>query len=278
MWRYPYLTDQFGFHEGNSILHRLNPLAKFLSLMLMLLGILIYPSIVVSILFLISLIIGFFAAGISFKVNQKRVQFIFVFGLLLFALQVLVTPNGNILVYLIPEINGLGPFVPITDYGVSLGLIFSLRFLLIVLSSMLFVSITDPTLLAHSFAKCGVSYRYSFALIIALRFLPLFDTESEMIRMAQQSRGITTEIRSIRGISKLLRYTFRPLLVSALSRVDALSMSMDGRGFGYASDRTYVRNAEWRFQDTILVVSLFAYLCICFLLSFGLLQFPVALF
>jgi energy-coupling factor transporter transmembrane protein EcfT len=87
--------------------------------------------------------------------------------------------------------------------------------------------------------------------------------------MAQKSRGITPEVTGFRKIIRTVQYTFFPLLVSALSRVDSLSMSMDGRGFGYSTDRSYLRKSSWRVSDTIVTVFAICFLAVCLLLSTG---------
>jgi energy-coupling factor transport system permease protein len=177
--------------------------------------------------------------------------------------------NGTILGFVIPQLNNFGPFLPITDYGIERGLSIALRFLLIVLSSMLFVAVTDPTLLAHSLTKLKISYRYSFALVIALRFLPLFDSENQVVRLAQKSRGIQPEVGGLRKILRTIQYTFFPLLVSSLSRVESLAISMDGRGFGYSENRKYFRKSQWRISDTLLLVLGLGYIVLCLMLALG---------
>jgi energy-coupling factor transport system permease protein len=189
--------------------------------------------------------------------------------LFLLFLQVLATPNGTILTFLIPQLGELGPYFPVTDFGIERGITLASRFLVIVFSSMLFVSITDPTLLAHSLARFGIPYKYSFALVIALRFLPLFDNEMNTVKMAQISRGISFEVRGLSKILRAIRYTFFPLLVSALSRVDTLSISMEGRGFGYAKNRAYLRKSEWNYSDSIFLLFLLGFFFICVLLALG---------
>jgi energy-coupling factor transport system permease protein len=129
--------------------------------------------------------------------------------------------------------------------------------------------VTDPTLLAHSLTRLRIPFRYSFALVIALRFLPLFDSENQTVRLAQKSRGLQPELGGLRKILRTVQYTFFPLLVSSLSRVEALSMSMDGRGFGYSNSRTYFRVSEWHWLDTLVMMLSIAYLLLCSLLCLG---------
>ena len=263
------MTSRFGFVKNNTSLHRLNPALKLFALIVLMVGIIVYPSWRLSIVLLIIVFIGFRVAKVPIRLTKGRTKFIVIFSVLLLLVQVLVTTNGVLLGFIIPTIGGFGPLFPITDFGIERGLAISSRFLLLIFSSMLFVSVTDPTLLAHSLTRLRIPYRYSFSLVIALRFLPLFDLENHTVRMAQKSRGITPEVTGFRKIIRTVQYTFFPLLVSALSRVDSLSMSMDGRGFGYSIDRSYLRKSSWRASDTIVTMLAICFLVVCLLLSFG---------
>lgn len=232
-------------------------------------AIVVYPSWRFGTLLLVTVFIGFRVAGAKLRLTKGRTKFVILFSILLFLVQILVTSNGVLLGYIIPQIGPFGPWFSITDFGIERGLALSIRFLLLIFSSMLFVSVTDPTLLAHSLTRLRIPYRYSFSLVIALRFLPLFDLENHAVRMAQKSRGITPEVTGLRKIIRTIQYTFFPLLVSALSRVDSLSMSMDGRGFGYSEDRSYLRRSTWKTRDTIVFILTISFLIVCVLLAFG---------
>lgn len=257
----PYL----GFINHNTVLHRLDPVLKLVALCAVTVGVLVYSSWFVNALILIVLIIMFRVAKTGIGLASKRVKFLLFFSIFLVLLQVLVTPNGIVLFYLLP-----GPALPVTTFGLDRGLSLALRFLLIVFSSILFVSVTDPSLLAQGLTRVRVPYRYSFMLVVALRFLPLFESENHSVRLAQKSRGIEPDVRSVSGILRTARYTFFPLLVSALSRVDSLAMSMDGRGFGFAKERTFVRRSTWGTADTLFSGLVFVYLIMCLLLASGL--------
>ena len=263
------MKDRLGYVRRDSWIHRLNPTLKLAMLVLLLTSILIYPSWRFSILLLALVLMGFRLAGVSLKLTRSRTKFVLFFSLLLLMFQVIITVNGVVLSYLIPPLGGFGPYFPVTDYGLQRGLAISTRFLFIVLSSMLFVSVTDPTLLSHSLTQLRIPYRYAFALVIALRFLPLFDSESETVRLAQKSRGIAPSVRGFRKILRSIQYTFFPLLISALSRVDSLSISMDGRGFGYTSERTYLRRSEWRALDSLFLLLILFLFMTTILLSLG---------
>lgn len=265
------MSTRFGFVRRDSIIHNLNPAMKLFSLTFLMVSILVYPSWVLTGLLLIVILLAFRAARVPIRVSSNRVRFLVVFSIVLLLFQVILTPNGTILAYFVPRIGDIGPFIPITSYGLDRGLSISLRFLLIVFSSMLFISVTNPTLLAHALTRFRIPYRYTFALVIALRFLPLFDMETNLVRMSQKSRGISSEIGGLKKIMRTIRYTFYPLLVSALSRVETLSLSMDGRGFGYQPERSYLQESTWTKTDFLIMGLTIGLLFFCILLALGML-------
>jgi energy-coupling factor transport system permease protein len=267
------LNSRFGYIRNDTFLHGLNPSQKLFSLILVVTGIMVYPSWIISGLVILFILFGFVSAGIKLQLSMARVRFLILFSIALLVLQVLLTPNGTVLGHFIPQIGDAGPFFPITDFGLDRGLGISLRFLLIVFASMLFISVTNPTLLSHSLTRIGIPYRYSYSLIIALRFLPLLDYETNSVRMAQKSRGITPQIGGLKKTLRTIRYTFFPLLVSALSRVESLSLSMEGRGFGYRKERTYLRSSKWNFTDYLVMILSIGFLLFCISLSLGVFPF-----
>jgi len=264
------VTDLIKFEQNGG---KVNPLLKLFLLVILISGIMIYPSWRLSSILLVIVILLFRVSRVSMNLSRNRTRFIILFSILLLFFQIIITVNGTVLGFVIPQLNSFGPYLPITDYGLERGLSIASRFLLVVLSSMLFVAVTDPTLLAHSLTRLRIPYRYTFALVIALRFLPLFDSENQIVRMAQKSRGIQPEVGGFRKILRTIQYTFFPLLVSSLSRVESLSISMDGRGFGYSENRTYFRKSTWRISDSLLVISGFGYIIFCFLLALGFLPY-----
>ena len=159
----------------------------------------------------------------------KSLRFVLVFATLLFLAQTLSIREG-------PVLFRVG--IPITAFGVTSGANMALRFLVILSASFLFVLTTDPDALASSLIRWGIPYRYGFTLILALRFVPFFRNELRIVREAQRLRGIRISVRSIRGIRRAIRYTFVPVLVSGLIRVDTIAMSMKGRAFGLHRRRT----------------------------------------
>jgi energy-coupling factor transport system permease protein len=150
----------------------------------------------------------------------------------------------------------LGP-LRLTDEGMRWGLYIGSRFLDVVLLSYLFVLTTEPNLLAYGLMQVGLPYRFGFALVTALRMVPIFEQEGETVYRAQLARGVAYDWSGPRRWLTLARQFFLPLLVSALGKVDAMAVSMEGRGFGQYPRRTFLREVRFRRADGVALGVLF---------------------
>jgi energy-coupling factor transport system permease protein len=151
----------------------------------------------------------------------------------------------------------LGPFAP-TVGGVEAAVYVAGRFLSVVLLSYLFVLTTEPNKLTYALMQAGLPYRYGFALVTALRLVPVFEQEGQIVYNAQLARGVRYDVRSPRRFLTLARQFFFPLLVSALGKVDALAVSMEGRCFGKYPRRTFLRQVPFKRLDGLALAMLLA--------------------
>lgn len=222
-------------------LHRSSPGAGFVLLVAGVGVALAVPSLVVEGAILSGI------AGLSILSGERptqflrRLRFVLLFALVLFFAQALSVHAGALI---------LASPIHITSGGLLSGGRMALRFLVILSASALFVRTTDPDRLAHGLIRAGVPYRYGYLLILALRFVPFFQDELRSVREAQRMRGLAVSVRSPRRIAHAARYTFVPVLVSGLHRVDSIAISMKGRCFGLypkrSTSRTETRSA-WSF-------------------------------
>jgi energy-coupling factor transport system permease protein len=198
------------------------------------------PSLVVRLVALGSVLVLGRWSGVSIGSFLRSLRFVLIFAAVLFIAQALSIREGT------PLIEG---FVRITDSGLLSGAAMALRFLVILSASFLFVHVVDPDRLAATLIWCGVPYRYGYLLILSLRFVPFFERELRVVREAQKARGLRPSVRSLKGIRRAIRYTFIPVLVSGLMRVDSISLSMKGRCFGLHRRRTAPRPERFRGFD-----------------------------
>jgi energy-coupling factor transport system permease protein len=212
-------------------------------------------------------------SGLKAALVIKKARFIIYFGIFIFLIQALFNSNGEVIFTLIPKSSPiLAGWLPITYTGLEMGLSMMLRFLGIVLASLLFVSVTDPNDFAYSLMQLGLPYRYGFMLVTALRFLPTFEIEANTVRKAQLSRGIKLQKKGFSGLYTHVKYTMRPLIISALQKAETVSRSMEGRGFGVYKYRTFIDKNHITITDRIItgcIIVITAFLLLSFTLLYN---------
>jgi energy-coupling factor transport system permease protein len=252
------------YEAGTTFLHALNPLTKLIVLVLFSVGIFLFASIPIELLVFLSLVAIIALVRSRVLASLLTSRFLLSFAGLLFIVQVIFNA-GDTVYFSIP----LALFnIPVTSHGVVVGIVLALRFVCIILASAIFVFTTDPGELAYALIQAGVPYRYGFMLVTAIRFIPVFESEAGTVRCAQQARGLDTDGQGLRPLFNSARYTLLPLVVSALSKVDVLVISMEGRAFGIKPRRTSIRRSRFAAADIVVLaaaVVLFAILLVCVL-------------
>lgn len=252
------IKPKITYQPQNSWLHRLHPLVKLAWLVVGSLTLFLVPSPWWVLFSLGVTLMSFPLADLSLRRDVRGLRFLLGTAGLLFAIQAVFIREGTVLFYLLPL--GAG-YLPLTTAGLVSGVYVGGRFLTLILLSMLFVLTTEPSALVYALMRIGLPYRYGFALITALRMAPIFEVEGNVVYQAQLARGVRYDVRSPRRFLTLARQLFLPLLVSALSKVDALAVSMEGRCFGKYHTRTFLRQArvtqaDWVALGLLLTLSL----------------------
>ena len=241
------MRPRITYRAGSSLLHRLHPLVKGGWLIWGTLFVFIVPGPlpVLSLLGLLSVLGGHARLPLG---KLRGARLFILTALALATLQILFSRDGPVLL----QVGSL----TITQPGVEAGVYVAGRFIAVILMSFLFVLTTDPNALAYALMQTGLPYRYGFALITALRLVPLFEQEGQTVYQAQLARGVRYDTRSPRRFVTLGRQFFMPMLVSALSKVDSLAVSMEGRCFGKHPARTYLRQVRFTLLDRSALIAL----------------------
>lgn len=220
------------YQPGKTIIHRLYPITTLFWLL--------FVSVLVFILqsgFLLILCATIFLTLlVMIKPDIWKVRgfrFVFLTGMLLFCLYLVLIKDGQTL--LTPGFD----FLRITSEGLNFAFRYSGRFFTVVFMSYIFILTTDPSRLAYALMRLGIPYRFGFMLVTALRLAPILEEEGRTIYQAQLVRGIQYDRAGPRKIILLARQFLTPLLVSSLQRADRLFFSMEGRGFGRFTQRTF---------------------------------------
>ncbi len=229
---------------GNSLLHRLDPRAKLLGLLIL-----------IATLFLIRTFSGFFYFSLFFLLafissqlpwryflrGLKPVFYIIVFTLIL---HFLFTKGGRVFWRL--------GALTIEENGVYLGSFMTLRLVLLVVTTLLVTLTTSPIAFADGiefllrplkiFKVPG--HEIAMMMTIALRFIPTLMEESDKIRKAQMARGADFESGNIFRRARNLVPLLVPLFVSAFRRADELAVAMESRCYRGGENRTKMRQQK----------------------------------
>ena len=132
-----------------------------------------------------------------------------------------------------------GPYI-VTAEQLFYHLNVALKYTCTIPLALLFVSTTNPSEFAASLNRIGVSYRVSYSVALALRYIPDVQREYRDISLAQQARGVEMSkkaplVERLRSVSAILI----PLILSSMDRIETVSNAMELRGFGKEKKRTW---------------------------------------
>ena len=225
---------------GEAFLHRLHPLVKLAWLLVGTVGVFVTQNVIAVVGVLLAIRLAFPLNRLSLRGVRGGGFFVFS-AVMLFVVQTLFVRTGA-------PVLEIGP-LEITADGLRAGLYVAARLLSVVWLGYLFVFTTEPNALAYGLMQVGLPYRYGFALITALRLVPVFEQEGQTVYQAQLARGIAYDRGGLKRFLTLARQFFLPLLVSALGKVDTLAVSMEGRCFGKYPRRTFLRETRFTRRD-----------------------------
>lgn len=117
---------------------------------------------------------------------------------------------------------------------------------------LLFVCTTNPSEFAASLSRIGVSYKISYAVALALRYIPDIQREYRDISLAQQARG--TEMSKKASLFDRLKAASSiliPLILSSMERIETISNAMELRGFGKGVKRTWYSARKFSAMDIL---------------------------
>jgi len=253
---------KLSFQSGQTILHKLYPVTKFIWLLVcsILAFILTEGALLIIFTSLCLLTLHLIYPNIW---QIRGFSLALLTGAVLFFLYLLFDKTGWVIVD--PNVELLS----ITTGGLVMGSRVVGRFLTIIFLSYIFILTTEPSDLAYGLMKIGMPYRYGFMLVTALRLAPILEEEGKTIYKAQLVRGIRYDKGGIKKWILLVQQFMTPLLISALRRADKLVFSMEGRGFGKYPNRTFRSQRTPSSLDLTVSIVLTLFFAILILLNYG---------
>ncbi|NLK87636.1 MAG: energy-coupling factor transporter transmembrane protein EcfT [Clostridiaceae bacterium] len=225
----------------DSPIHRLNGATKLIIFLVWSLTGMISLDARVLVIMLITGITAFRISRIKFRDIAFVFTFISMFLLLNFITIYLFSPEEGVQIYGTRHVL----FSISQRYTVTLEQLFyeltvTLKYYTVVPVALLFVLTTDPSEFASSLNRLGISYKVSYAVALALRYIPDIQTEFKNISHAQQARGIDLS-RKAKPWTRLknMLAILMPLIFSSLDRITVIANAMELRNFGKKKKRTW---------------------------------------
>ncbi len=241
----------FSYYEGQSVLHRMNPVLKLAGtgLSMIILTFSFDPFVPLALLVII-LLVSLTLGKVPLAAMAKGLMPFMILAFGFFMMQVAFPRDaGGDIAFRISRLI-------IYQESVVRGSALGLRVLAYAAYALLFVATTDPTaLLLSLMQQTRLSPKYGYSILAAYRFFPLYQSEFTSLKEAHQVRGFS-EKRSLKGkFEKLRRYAI-PLLAQAIRKAERVAVAMEARGFTGEYDRTYYKIIEVRPIDWVLAIGL----------------------
>ncbi len=223
------MSEILQFIPGNGILHQMNPVIKLI-LIITIVGLSVITS---SVAFLCLLTVIVLAGYIISRLQKEiiaQIPFLAILAVFLLALSTLTIQSGDVLYYLISPGTLIPSGIAITDAGLTLGIIFAIRFIVMIAGFQLFIITTKPGDLVTGLLVFRMPVDYILMLLIALRFIPGLQLEAKRIHEAQISRGFNPG-EGLMGKVRSMKPIIVPLVANSLAKTQVIGLTLDMRGY-----------------------------------------------
>ena len=133
-----------------------------------------------------------------------------------------------------------------------------------------FIYCTQPSEFASSLNRLHISYKISYAISLAFRYIPVIMSDYKNIRDGQECRGVEMSDKAkLKDRINAVTRTLSPLVLSSLDKIDIITNAMVLRGFGRMKKRTWFRSRPLKAVDWILILFMLAILALAMVLRFA---------
>ena len=249
------MSAMLEYQDLKSTIHKLTGATKLIALVFWALASMVtYDTRILGAMFIFSIIM-FKVSKVKFKDISFVLYFILVFLLI-----------NNIAIFFFSPYEGVEIYNSRTDlfhlfgpYTVTIEQLFyqfnvTLKYFSIIPMALLFMVTTNPSEFAASLNRIGVSYKISYSVAIALRYIPDIQRDYHDISFAQQARGIDMSKKA--GLTSRIKNSaaiIMPLIFSSLERIESISSAMELRAFGNNKKRTWYSGRPFEKRDYIAI-------------------------
>ncbi|MFX0076302.1 MAG: energy-coupling factor transporter transmembrane component T family protein [Candidatus Hermodarchaeota archaeon] len=255
----------FAYIAGTSLMHKLNPISKLIFLILLTILTFLVRSLIILMALSIFITIIMLMSQISIRMLLRKLKILIIILIISLILNLFfnaIPSEKEIVIFYLFNLE----FLPIR----RLALYFALRafFILFTLytSAILFTNTTSPKDFVYSLIRLKIPYKFCFAFMVGIKYIPTIEQEAKTIALAQQARGFSMDrVKTLRKAYAFISERLISTLVSILRKGHTTSLSMENRCFGIYKKRTNSIRIRFHVRDI-----LFIFVCLS-LFTFGLL-------
>lgn len=224
------------YYLGNSLIHKLNPTYKVISLIINIIIVLLLTRYYHFILFAIYLICIMLFSKINMGVYLRNIYTMRLFIIFIIVINLIFRVNIVDTIYMV------------------------LKIVYFVLLSGILTFTTPPMEITYGiertfrvFNKILPINEIALTITLALRFIPTITMQAERIIKAQSLRGIDFN-KDIKSKIISLSNIFIPMIYLSLKKADELSDIMEVRLYNYGLSRTNYRLNNWTKRDSLMLI------------------------
>lgn len=250
------------FIDTNSCLHKLDPRAKLLYLIVYIVLIFTAADFIPLIFLSVFLILLMCLSKIPVGMYLKNIKTILPIIIITALLNMFYAGGGDVLFKWWVFSVSVG--------GIKRAVFMTLRIILLILSSAILSYTTSPTSLTAAIESLlkplsliglgNAVHTMAMTMTIALRFIPTLIEETQKIMNAQKARGADLESGGVIKRIKALLPILIPLLISSVRRAYELAEAMECRCYNGGKGRTKFRVMKFSATDGISVI-IIAFVC-----------------
>ncbi len=247
------------YYQADSVIHRLDPRVKLGTTILFIISLFVFDGVggyVTAALFL-ALVIRL--SGVPFRFMVKGMKSIVFLLSITVIFNLFLTPGEPIL-HLWK--------LTVTQEGVRLAVLLSIRLGFLIIGSSVMTLTTTPNQLTDGLEKMLKPlnkvkvpvHEIAMMMSIALRFIPILMEETDKIMKAQLARCADFESGKLVKKAKSLVPLLVPLFISAFRRANDLAMAMEARCYRGGEHRTKMKPLHYERRDYIAYLVVLCYL------------------
>ena len=256
------MEASFGvYYEKDSVIHKLDPRAKLLFMLVFLVSTFVAKDIYAYITLIFITLVSIALSRVPFLMVLKGLKPIFIIVIFTTVLNILWTKGENLLVAftVIPNFWN----VEIYSEGLIKAGVLAVRIITLMACTSLYFSYTTTPIELTDGIETGLAFlkkvkvpvhEFAMMMTIALRFIPTLVDETTKIMNAQKARGADFSQGGLIKRAKALIPIIIPLFVSAFRRADELATATECRCYRGGNGRTRMKVLKMKAADYLFLI------------------------